>query len=51
MNVKIFTRSAVAIAIAAALSAGYVAGRRDMPAPQVISPAEAAALMPAEAAA
>jgi serine protease Do len=52
MNAKVFTRSAVVIAVAAALSAGYVAGRRDMPAPQIISPAEAAAaMMPAEAAA
>ena len=52
MNAKVFTRSAVVIAVAAALSAGYVAGRRDVPAPQIISPAEAAAaMMPAEAAA
>ncbi|WP_028225841.1 DegQ family serine endoprotease [Paraburkholderia ferrariae] len=50
MNAKVFTRSAVAIAVAVALSAGYVAGRRDVPAPQVITPAQAA-MMPAEAAA
>ncbi|MFP6558065.1 DegQ family serine endoprotease [Paraburkholderia sp. B3] len=50
MNTKVFTRSAVAIAVAVALSAGYVAGRRDVPAPQVITPAQAA-MMPAEAAA
>ncbi|MFD1555257.1 DegQ family serine endoprotease [Paraburkholderia silviterrae] len=51
MNTKVFTRSAVAIAVAVALSAGYVAGRRDVPPPQVITQAQAAALMPAEAAA
>ncbi|CAB3796897.1 hypothetical protein LMG28688_04411 [Paraburkholderia caffeinitolerans] len=51
MNTKVITRSAVAIAVAVALSAGYVAGRRDVPPPQVITPAQAAALMPAEAAA
>jgi serine protease Do len=51
MNTKVITRSAVAIAVAVALSAGYVAGRRDVPPPQVISQAQAAALMPAEAAA
>jgi serine protease Do len=51
MNTKVFTRSAVAVAVAVALSAGYVAGRRDVPPPQVISQAQAAALMPAEAAA
>jgi serine protease Do len=50
MNAKVFTRSAVAIAVAVALSVGYVAGRRDVPAPQVITPAQAA-MMPAEAAA
>ncbi|WP_233864387.1 DegQ family serine endoprotease [Paraburkholderia adhaesiva] len=50
MNAKVFTRSAVAIAIAAALSAGYVAGHRDVPAPEVITAAQAA-MMPAEAAA
>jgi serine protease Do len=44
------TRSAVAAAVVIALSAGYVAGHRNVPAPQVISPA-AAAMMPAEAAA
>ncbi|OLL29751.1 peptidase [Burkholderia sp. SRS-W-2-2016] len=51
MNAKTLSRGAVAVAIAGALSAGYVAGHRNVPAPQVISPAEAAALMPAEAAA
>ncbi|PLZ00813.1 peptidase [Burkholderia sp. WAC0059] len=50
MNAKVFTRSAVAIAVAVALSAGYVAGRRNVPPPQVITPAQAA-MMPAEAAA
>jgi serine protease Do len=50
MNTKVFTRSAVAAAVVVALSAGYVAGHRDVPAPQVISQAQAA-MMPAEAAA
>ncbi|NLP62124.1 DegQ family serine endoprotease [Paraburkholderia sacchari] len=50
MNTKVITRSAVTIAVAVALSAGYVAGRRDVPPPQVITPAQAA-MMPAEAAA
>ncbi len=50
MNAKVFSRSAVAIAVVVALSAGYVAGHRDVPAPQVITPAQAA-MMPAEAAA
>ncbi len=50
MNAKTLSRSAVAVAVAVALSAGYVAGHRDLPAPQVISPAQAA-MMPAEAAA
>ena len=50
MQAKILTRSAVAAAVVIALSVGYVAGHRDVPAPQVISPA-AAAMMPAEAAA
>src|SRR5580698_2107566 len=50
MKAKIFTRSAVAVAVAVALSAGYVAGRQNVPAPQVIAPAQAA-MMPAEAAA
>ncbi len=50
MNAKVITRSAVAVAVAVALSAGYVAGRRDVPAPEVIAPAQAA-MMPAEAAA
>ncbi|MBP0592472.1 DegQ family serine endoprotease [Paraburkholderia sp. LEh10] len=50
MKAKMLTRSAVAAAVVVALSAGYVAGHRDVPAPQVISPA-AAAMMPAEAAA
>jgi serine protease Do len=51
MNAKTLSRSAVAVAVAAALSAGYVAGHRDVPAPQFISQAQAAAMMPAEAAA
>ncbi|SAK81550.1 protease Do [Caballeronia arationis] len=51
MKAKILTRSAVAAAVAVALSAGYVAGHNNIPAPQVIAPAQAAALMPAEAAA
>ncbi len=50
MNAKTLSRSAVAVAVAVALSAGYVAGHRDVPAPQVIAPAQAA-MMPAEAAA
>jgi serine protease Do len=50
MNAKTLSRSAVAAAVAVALSAGYVAGHRDVPAPQVITPAQAA-MMPAEAAA
>ncbi len=50
MKAKMLTRSAVAAAVVIALSAGYVAGHRNVPAPQVISPA-AAAMMPAEAAA
>jgi serine protease Do len=50
MKAKIISRSAVAVAVAVALSAGYVAGNRNVPAPQVISPAQAA-MMPAEAAA
>jgi serine protease Do len=50
MNAKTLSRSAVAVAVAVALSAGYVAGHRDVPAPQVITPAQAA-MMPAEAAA
>ncbi|APR34654.1 DegQ family serine endoprotease [Paraburkholderia sp. SOS3] len=51
MNVKTLSRSAVAAAVAVALSAGYVAGRHNMQAPEVIQPAQAAAMMPAEAAA
>jgi serine protease Do len=51
MKAKILTRSAVAAAVAVALSAGYVAGHNNVPAPQVIAPAQAAAMMPAEAAA
>ena len=51
MKAKILTRSAVAVAVAVALSAGYVAGHNNVPAPQVIAPAQAAAMMPAEAAA
>src|SRR6185312_13686698 len=44
------SRGAVAIAVAAALSAGYVAGTRHAD-PQIIPAAQAAAMMPAEAAA
>lgn len=50
MKAKIITRSAVAVAVAVALSAGYVAGNHNVAAPQVITPAQAA-MMPAEAAA
>src|ERR1700744_2034623 len=50
MNAKTLSRSAVAVAVAVALPAGYVAGHRNVPAPQVITPAQAA-MMPAEAAA
>lgn len=50
MNAKTLSRGAVAIAVAAALSVGYVAGTRHAD-PQIISSAQAAALMPAEAAA
>jgi serine protease Do len=50
MKAKILTRSAVAAAVVVALSAGYVAGHKNVPAPQVIAPAQAA-MMPAEAAA
>ncbi|KNH07152.1 HtrA protease/chaperone protein [Candidatus Burkholderia brachyanthoides] len=52
MNSKILTRSAAttAVVVAVALSAGYVSGHNNVPAPQVISPAQAA-MMPAEAAA
>ncbi len=50
IKAKSLSRGAVAVAVAVALSAGYVAGHRNVPAPQVISPAQAA-MMPAEAAA
>jgi serine protease Do len=50
MTAKILTRSAVAVAVAVALSAGYVAGHRNVPTPDVITPVQAA-MMPAEAAA
>jgi serine protease Do len=50
MNTKMLSRGAVAIAVAAALSGGYIAGTRHAE-PQIISAAEAAPLMPAEAAA
>jgi serine protease Do len=50
MKSKILTRSAAAVAVAVAVSAGYVAGHNNVPAPQVIAPAQAA-MMPAEAAA
>ncbi|MBV8626334.1 MAG: DegQ family serine endoprotease [Paraburkholderia sp.] len=50
MQAKVLTRSAVAVALAVALSAGYVAGHHNVPTPEVIAPAQAA-MMPAEAAA
>ena len=50
MNARTLSRGAMAIAVAAALSVGYVAGTRHAD-PQIISAAQAAALMPAEAAA
>jgi serine protease Do len=50
MNTKVLTRGTVALAVAAALTAGYVAGTRHAD-PQIITAAQAAALMPAEAAA
>lgn len=50
MNARTLSRGAVAVAVAAALSAGYVAGTRHAD-PQIITAAQAAALMPAEAAA
>ncbi|KMQ77362.1 HtrA protease/chaperone protein [Candidatus Burkholderia pumila] len=50
MKSKILTHSAAAVAVAVAVSAGYVAGHNNVPATQVISPAQAA-MMPAEAAA
>ncbi|PVX77894.1 DegQ family serine endoprotease [Paraburkholderia unamae] len=50
MNTKVLSRSAVAAAVVVALSAGYVAGHRDVSPPQVITQAQAA-MMPAEAAA
>jgi len=50
MNARTLSRGAVAIAVAAALSAGYVAGTRHAD-PQIITAAQAAAMMPAEAAA
>jgi serine protease Do len=50
MKAKIISRSAIAAAVVVAVSAGYVAGNRNVPAPQVITPVQAA-MMPAEAAA
>ena len=50
MNARTLSRSAVAIAVAGALSVGYVAGTRHTD-PQIITSAQAAAMMPAEAAA
>src|SRR5690349_10098081 len=50
MKANVLSRSAVAAAVVVALSAGYFAGHRNVPAPQVITPAQAA-MMPAEAAA
>ncbi|KNE75262.1 HtrA protease/chaperone protein [Candidatus Burkholderia crenata] len=50
MKAKIISHSAAAVAVAVALSAGYVAGTRNISAPQVITLAQAA-MTPAEAAA
>ena len=50
MQAKTIKRSATALAVAVALSAGYVAGHRNVAPPEVIAPAQAA-MMPAEAAA
>lgn len=50
MNRKTLSRSAVAVAVALAVSAGYVAGTRRAD-PEIISSAQAAPMMPAEAAA
>jgi serine protease Do len=50
MNARTLSRSAVAVAVAAALSVGYVAGTRHAD-PHLITSAQAAAMMPAEAAA
>src|ERR1700737_3355012 len=50
MNMKTLSRSAVAVAVAAALSAGYMAGTRHTDS-EIIASAHAAAMMPAEAAA
>jgi serine protease Do len=51
MNTRFLARSAIVVAVAAALSATYIAGTHHAAPPQIISPAQAAALMPAEAAA
>jgi serine protease Do len=50
MQARTIKRSAAAVAVAVALSAGYVAGHRNVAPPPVIAPAQAA-MMPAEAAA
>lgn len=50
MNRKFLSRGAIAIAVALAVSAGYVAGTRRAD-PQIITAAQAAPMMPAEAAA
>ncbi|CAN7491807.1 DegQ family serine endoprotease [Trinickia sp. LjRoot230] len=50
MNTKILSRGAIAVAVALAVSGGYVAGTRHAD-PQIITAAHAAAMMPAEAAA
>lgn len=50
MNTKILSRGAIALAVALAVSGGYVAGTRHAD-PQIITAANAAAMMPAEAAA
>lgn len=51
MSLTVFKRGAAATAVALALGAGYAAGTHHVQTPQVITPAQAAALMPAEAAA
>ena len=50
MKSKVLSRTVIALAVAAGLSTAYYAGHRGLD-PQVIEPAQAAALMPAEAAA
>ena len=50
MNRKFLSRGAIAVAVALAVSGGYVAGTRHAD-PQIITAAHAAPMMPAEAAA